>query len=412
MIGREYTWLIVIMPNLTNRVQKSVRIQPLRSFIFPVMIVLLVILAQTSIAPPSGDWRDRALEYADMQHMFGPIHLTAAGSTSTYSGSFLTFQFTNSTAMITDYIVLTPGKTNPMFQSITPDVASTGTIILNGSIFEYTSTMMHLTLYNNPTSAIIIKPMISSLNVTFTLASGVDARRFGESLNLTSTFTGLKGRLLVTNDANLNLLGNQAFVEIPSGSSAIFRTNSVAGENVAGADGQDALANATVGGLLGLESFEVGFEGYVESSDVVYNDINRVDTNISSDNVIVTFNVGISLPKIVVFHFHRSMMDIDNKTSFMVQLDGMNITKLPHPNEILNYSGITPAYVSIVGLDGLLMLLHIQQQGSFTLAIEKISSPPPESLGLNPIFILGMIAIILVIIGIAAVFMFRRKSLS
>ncbi len=347
-------------------------------------------------------WRDRALTYADSEHMFSLLHQTVSG----YSGSFVSFDFNDTTATLSRYIVLTPSRSTLVFDTVTFDAVAAGVASINGSVFRYLSAAADVLVCNNPTSALVIKSGAATVNVTFTLTGSLDADRNGQSLNLSAP--GLEARLLVTGAASLTLVSFDATAHLPPGTSAIFRANAMAGESVAGAYGQEALANATVRQLLALESFGIGLEGFIEVSDSEYGAVKRLNSTKTLNGAELGLQASFTSPKLVAFHLHSSILSATNSTQITVTLDDIEIPALSSLDELVEYHGATPAHAYAVGGKGLLLLIYMPQHGNHTLSVEKVV-PPPEDKGLNTIQILAIIAVILVILGIAATLMVRRK---
>ena len=121
--------------------------------------VLAVVLTLNAIAPPGGNWRERALAFADLQHMFGPMQVAG----QSYSGSFVKFRFNEATATITDYTVIARGRTTAVFQDMVPGIVSFGSVILNGTLFEYSSAAYIILSFNNPTSTLIVESVSATM---------------------------------------------------------------------------------------------------------------------------------------------------------------------------------------------------------------------------------------------------------
>ena len=381
----------------------SWRSRPGKGFVwFAFTILLLLITAGTIAAPPGGNWRERALAFADSQHMFGPLQTSG----QPYTGSFVRFRFDQNTATITDYTVVARSRTTAVFRTVAPESASFGALSVNGTIFEYTSATLRIAVFNNPTSAILVNSTSSMLNMTFDLSSGINARRNGQSLNLSTT--DLTAKLFVTGTATLTLVGSQAVARLPPGTAAIFRANSLDGENAAGAAGQTILADAAVGRLLALETFQIGFEGYVEASDVEYSGTSRRGSNLTANGFTVDIGVEQTSSVLVALHIHKSMMGGDVQSPFQVHLDGKNIAKLAGLGDVVADNGTAATFAMVVSGNGTLILLRIPDAGIHVLSVQRIL-PPPVDQGLNPLQLLAIAAIVLVLLGAAAAFMLRRK---
>ena len=365
----------------------------------------MIVLSQLAAAPPAG-WRQRALAYADSQGMFGPMH----ANPPVYNGSFVRFLFNDSTAVITDYAVLTPGGGGvgtSFFRNIsTPIAAASGTVTVDGANFAYTGSALSISVYNNPSAAIVVHSLSVLLNVSFEVSSGIDASRAGSSLNLSAG--AVKARLFVTGTASLDLLGFDAYALLPAGTSAIFRVDSVAGEGVAGPAKQALLADEAVRSHLLLESYQVGLEGFIESSDTEYGGISLISTEMSQDGFSVSFNGGFTAPKLAALYIHGSVFAANNTTVFDARLDGSDAVKLAGIEEILTYAGSSPAYADLAGLNGMLFVIYLPQPGQHVFSVAYPSSSSNEQ-GLNPIQAASIAAIVLVIIGAAAAFMWRRR---
>ena len=361
-----------------------------------------VLLAQMAVAPPGGNWRERALDYADSVQMFGSIQ----NATFLYSGSFVRFQFDESTSTITDYIVLTPSRSTSVFRSISSDISGAGVPSTNGSLFEYVSPAFLILAHNNPTSALVITSGPAALNVTFTLSGGVDASRYGTTLNLTTP--DLTGYLSVKSPATLTLNGSQALAYLPPGSSVMFRANAMAGEGVAGSNGQEPLVNATIQHQLALESFEIGFEGYAEASDVEYGGARRIGTDVGTGRVSVALEMSAASANLVALHMHNSALAVDNDTRLTVSLYGTAVSQLSSLDAVVARTGDTPAFAFLVGNGGLLLLAYLPGTGNQTLSIQLVV-PPEQPPALNPIQLLAIGVIVVVLLGVAAAVMLRRK---
>ena len=334
--------------------------------------------------------------------MFGPLQKTAFG----YEGSFVSFMFNETTATVQNYVVLGPGRFTSVFQVISPDVTGPGTSGTNASVFSYESSAMLLRIYSNPVAAMLIQSKSIELNITFTLSRGVGPRGTGSPLKLTTAY--FEGRLFVTGVATLTRLDTQVTAHLPPGTKAVFRANSEAGEGAVGVEGQESLADATVQSRLALEGFEIGFEGYVAASDVVYGEIAVDDYNLTANGIQITFDGDFASPKLMAFQIHSSILAADKNSTISVRFDGEDVTRIATFDEVVDYSGNDPACALAVGENGVLLLAQIPQPGSHILTVELVvPRPPPE--GLNPIQLVAIVAIVVVLVGAAAAFMLRRK---
>lgn len=373
--------------------------------ILPLAMAILL-LSQMAAAPPAG-WRQRALAYADSQGMLGPMY----ANPPVYNGSFVRFLFNESTAVATDYTVLTPGGGGvgtSFFQNISTLIAATsGTVAVDGAKFAYASSSMSVSVHNNPSAAIIVHSLSILLNISFEISPGIDASRAGSSLNLSAG--AIKARLFVTDTASLDLLGFKAYALLPAGTYAIFRVDSVAGEGVAGPAKQTLLADEAVKSHLLLESYQVGFEGFVESSDTEYGGVTLISSEMSSDGFSVTLNCGFTTPKLAALYVHGSVFAANNTTVFGAKFDGSDGIKLADIEEVLTYAGSSPAYAYLAGVNGLLFVIYLPQPGQHVFSVAYPSSSTNEQ-GLNPIQVASIAAIVLVVIGAAAAFMWRRRK--
>ena len=361
---------------------------------------LLVATALPAIGPPAG-WRDRALTFADYEHMFGALHATATG----YAGSFVSFQFNETTLGISDYIVMTPSRTTSVFQTIVPQVVALGVSSVNGSTFNFTGSAMDISVHNNPTSTLMITSKAAIFNETFTLSSGIDAARNGQSLNLSSP--DLTGHLFVTGGATLGLVGTVATATLPAGTSVIFRAEATAGEGVAGASGQQQLGDASVQGLLALESFAISLEGFIEMSDVEYGGCIDLGANVTANGLEINLVSTAPSARFAALHLHESVIHTDNETSIIVTLDDQRVSELSTLDEVLTHSDGGSVFAYIRGVKGLLLLIKLPQQGNHVLKIE--SSVSTEQQGFNLIQLAAIVAVILVLLGVAAAVMLRRR---
>jgi hypothetical protein len=355
----------------------------------PVAAVFALLIA-TSLpvtGPPAG-WRDRALTYADSEHMFGLLHQTATG----YAGSFVSFQFDDVTVDMTGYIVLTPSRSTPVFQNISTETAAAGVSSINGSIFKYVSSAMEIVVHNNPTSALRIISKTATFNATFTLSPGINARRYGQSLNISSP--DLTARLFVTGAATLNLSGTDATANLPQGTSVIFRTDAMTGEGVAGAAGQQQLGNASIQHLLALESFGVGLMADLGATAI-------------AEGFEITLRVNSASSRLFAFHLHDSIIPVDNQTQLSLKLDGQAVSQLSTLDEVMEYNGGGPVCAHVLGSKGLLLLISLPLQSDHVLRVEKVLSTGQQ--GLNPIQLAAIVAVVLALLGIAASVMLRRK---
>lgn len=364
------------------------------------VIALLIATSLPVTGPPAG-WRDRALTYADSEHMFGLLHQTATG----YAGSFVSFQFDDVTVDMTDYIVLTPSRSTSVFQNISPETVAAGVSSINGSIFKYVSSAMEIVVHNNPTSALRIISKTATFNATFTLSPGINARRYGQSLNISSP--DLTARLFVTGAATLSLSGTDATANLPQGTSVIFRTDAMIGEGVAGAAGQQQLGNASIQHLLALESFGVGLEGFIEMSDVEYGGMADLGATAIAEGFEITLRVNSASSRLFAFHLHDSIIPVDNQTELSLKLDGQAVSQLSTLDEVMEYNGGVPVCAHVLGSKGLLLLISLPLQGDHVLRVEKVLSTGQQ--GLDPIQLAAIVAVVLVLLGIAASVMLRRK---
>jgi hypothetical protein len=372
-----------------------------RALPFVVVLTLLIATSLPSVGPPAG-WRDRALTYADYEHMFGALHQTASG----YAGSFVSFQFDDMTVGMTDYIVLTPSRSTPVFQTISPESAAAGTSSINGSIFKFNSSAMEIAVHNNPASALSITSKAATFNVTFTLSPGMSARRNGQSLNISSP--NLTARLFVAGAGTLSLSGADATANLPQGTSVTFRADATAGEGAAGALGQQSLGNASVRHLLAMESFGVGLEGFIEMSDVEYGGVADLGANAVDRGLELNLRGSAPASRLVALHLHGSVIPVDNRTEISIQFDGQPVSQLSTLDEVVEFDGGGPAGAHILGQNGLLILVSLPLQGDHVLRIE--GAVPAEPQGLNPIQLAAIVAVVLVLLGIAAAVMLRRRS--
>lgn len=333
--------------------------------------------------------------------MFGAISESASG----YSGSFVRFKFDTLTARVQEFTVLTPARSTQFFLDITPLLVVTGSHMINGSTFEYSSSTMSLTIHNNPTAALNISSMGTQLTINFTLSSGINARRVGSTgLNLTTA--DLKAHVFTTGLGTISLIGNLAMASLPPGSKVIFRMSSVAGEGVAGADGQDALADAAMRRNLMLESYQVETEGFVASSDVSYNGLTHTSSNVSENGFNVTLYIYADRG-IAALHIHTSVFYPLNGAEYVVRVDGVEIARLATVEEVADYNGSVPVYASISGINGILLLVYFSSPLTHVFNAELVSQPPGEE-PLNPIYIASILAIAVVFLIAAAMYMLRR----
>ena len=368
--------------------------------------VAMLLFSQMAAAPPAG-WRQRALAYADSQGMFGLLHANPPA----YNGSFVRFLFNESTAMITDYNVLIPGGGGvgtSFFQSIsTLAAAAPGTVTVDSAKFAFASSSMSVLVFNNPGAAIIVRSLSVTLDIAFWISNDTDASRAGSSLNLSAG--AVKARLFVTGTASIELLSHTAYALLPAGTSAIFRVDSVAGEGVAGPAKQSLLADEAVKSRLLLESSQVGLEGFVESSDIEYGGLTLVSSEMSSDGFSVSANGDFTTPKLAALYVHGSVFAANNRTVFGAKFDGLDVVKLASIEEVLKYAGSSPAYAYLTGVNGLLFVIYLPQPGQHVFSAAYPSSSSNEQ-GLNPIQAASIAAIVLVVIGAAAAFMWRRRK--
>jgi hypothetical protein len=371
-----------------------------RAFPFAVALTLLIATSPAAVGPPAG-WRERALSYADSEHMFGSLHQTATG----YAGSFVSFQFDELSVSMTDYIVKTPSRSTSVFQTVSPDGAAAGVSGINGSIFHFVSNAMEIAIHNNPTSALSIASKATTINVTFTLSPGMDARRNGRSLNISSP--NLAARLFVAGAATLSLSGADATATLPQGTSVTFRANATGGEGAVGALGQQSLGNASVRNLLALESFGVGLEGFIEMSDVEYGGIAALSATVIAEGVQINLRVSSTSSRLFAIHLHESVIPVDNRTQLSLKLDDQVVSQLSTLDEVMECNGAEPCSAHVTGSKGLLLLISLPLQGDHVLRAERVLSAGQQ--GLNPIQLAAIAAVVLVLLGIAATVMLRRK---
>lgn len=344
--------------------------------------------------------------YADAQKMFGPLN----ANPPLYNGSFVRFVFDEYTAEVVDYTVLIPGGAGSgtlFFKNISLPAVTAGTTSVDGSTFTHVASSVAVTICNNPGAAMIVRSLAVTSHIDYLISSGIDVSRAGSYLNL--SVPSATARLFVTGSASIWLNGSEADVELPPGTSAVFRADSVAGEGIAGPAGQVLLADEAVKSHLLLESYEVGLEGFVASSDIAYGGVTHASSTITSDGFRVTMDASFTSPKLVALYVHGSVLAINNDTPFDAAFDGFDMTRLAGIDDVAAYTGFSPAYTYVKGVNGLLFLIYLPQSGLHDISVAYLL-PPPGDQGLNPIQAAGIAAIVLVIVCAAAAFMWRRRK--
>jgi hypothetical protein len=112
--------------------------------------------------------------------------------------------------------------------------------------------------------------------------------------------------------------------------------------------------------------------------------------------------------RLVALHLHGSVIPVDNRTEISIQFDGQPVSQLSTLDEVVEFDGGGPAGAHILGQNGLLILVSLPLQGDHVLRIE--GAVPAEPQGLNPIQLAAIVAVVLVLLGIAAAVMLRRRS--
>lgn len=360
-----------------------------------------------------SDARRSALDAAKARGLHGAIQYDG----SLAEGTYVTFNFDESTGRITAYSIA-PGGESPttMFTSVAPrpyQGLQSGTTVeglsvtnpmVAGPLFAHLAEAGMINVHDAPRGTLMVRTA-EDKQVDFTLAEGFTASRSDDG-NCVDVRGPLDGSVCVLGDGEVRVTDNVVSVQLAAGSQLM-------------AFAQPTGARSTLVDR-GIAEGRVGAEVSVVDSDasqpVVYTPgFRRIETNpVTEDGRTVGVNVVVdkATPEgtVLVFKVDKSVVNASSPRDVLVELDGEEIPRASSLRSVLNPADTSEArYVVILGQDDILeVAAYVPHFSERTVTIQSVAEAL-EDPAIRQAVIQGALVAAVVTLA-AAVAVFRKPD--